>query len=84
MKFEDFVFVLSEKNILLGDKHLQHIRTESKSESSELIDYKVALRMIDINLEIDEPLAKEWIVRKNGYVSQVGSRTYISTCIGGQ
>lgn len=33
-----------------------------QGDETDLVDYKQALRMVDVNLEENDPVSKEWVV----------------------
>ena len=73
IKFEVFSNLLVLHQIRVGSKCLTKLRLASRAKPkagsgdvSDQIDYKVALRMLDINLDVDEPLSKEWIIKQSG------------------
>lgn len=70
IKFEVFSNLLSLHKIRLAPRDLNKLRLQSRAKPkagagdvTDLIDYKTALRTIDINLDVDEPLAKEWVLK---------------------
>ena len=73
VKFEVFSNLLGLHQIRVAPKCLTKLRLASRAKPkigsgdvSDQIDYKVALRLLDINLDVDEPLSKEWIIKAQG------------------
>ena len=66
LKAEAFETVLGLHNVRLPEKGLATLLRECKpvtGAKNGLIDYREALQRITINMEVDEPIMKEWIVR---------------------
>ena len=57
----------------MSKKNLENLRLAARAKPkpgygdlNDLIDFKLALRLIQPNLEVDEPEYKEWILVKSG------------------
>ena len=69
IKMEAFTTVLGLHNVRLPKEGIATLTRECKPRESvtgsknDLINYREALQRITINMEVDEPMMKEWIVR---------------------
>ena len=79
IQFEVFLSILALNKIKLNDKDVQRLRLESRAkpkvgggDMSDFIDYKTALRLIDVNFELEDAFSKDWILR-NKAPSQAAS-----------
>lgn len=69
VKFSIFQQLLEINKIILSQKNLEKIRLEHRAISkigsgdhTDMIKYKEALKSIHPNLELNEPLMKEWVL----------------------
>jgi len=62
IKLDVFRKLLNLHKIILSDLSFTKL-CECSQAKSGLINYKVALGRLTVDLEVDEPIMKEWIVR---------------------
>ena len=58
--------------VKLNQKDIQRLRLESRAkpkvgagDMSDCIDFKTALRLIDVNIDLEDAFAYDWILRIN-------------------
>ena len=68
IKQDVFTSILSLQGIIMGPNLLNKVFNACRPtgvKTGDMVKYKEALSLITINMEIDQPLMKEWIVRTN-------------------
>lgn len=68
VNLEAFQMLLENNGVLLSKQSYMKLKTmvgmrKCQGNNSELIEYSNALRVIQPNMAVDEPLQKEWVLQ---------------------
>lgn len=63
---------------MLSKSSFSKLYKECRGSKGDSIDYKHALKKISVNMEVDTPLMKEWVVRADG---DAGNKSMIASSV---